>query len=144
MRKPGLALAILFTASTALAHTGVKDKNVLAWMDGMQGISDEVKILTRMARGQIPHDTAAAKAAIATMQDEARRIPDLFEKKANDPKSEARPRIWKDWENFVGHAEDLDVALMNADTSSPSAIGLSMREIGKPCRACHKAFRAEK
>ena len=143
MKKPGFAPAILFTASAALAHTGVKDKTVLAWMEGMTAISGEVKTLTRMARGQIDYDATTAEASIKAMQAEAQRIPALFEDKALDPKSESSPAIWTDWDRFAGYADDLDTALGAADTSSPAAIRAALGDIGTPCRACHEAFRIE-
>lgn len=134
-------LIALTLAGAALAHTGVKDPDVNARMDGMSATGAASKTLSQMARGQTGYDAAAAEDALADMAREAARVTTLFEPEADDPKSEALPAIWSDWAGFTARAMQLEAAVAAADVSSPEAIGVSMREIGKACGACHQGYR---
>ncbi len=138
--KPAL-IAAFFMATAVLAHTGVKDPQVKARMDGMKLLSAQTKILDQMVKGVMPFDPAKALTAIEKMQAEAKRTPTLFEPKADDPKSEARPEIWTDWDSFTARSITLSDALATAEVTTPDALGQSVRAIGAACSACHKQFR---
>lgn len=131
----------LTLAGAALAHTGVKDPDVKARMDGMTAIGAATKTLSLMARGQTSYDPALAEGALSDMAREAAQVTTLFELEADDPKSEALRDIWTDWSGFAARAQELEAAVAAADVSSQEAIGLSMREIGKACGACHEDYR---
>ncbi len=141
MYRPIIALAIILLAGTAYAHKGVKDPRVVARMDGMVVLGDNVKVLSQMARGQIAYDENRADAAKLALAEEATRVLELFEPEAKDPNSESKPEIWSDWEGFTEHARALEVAVTAADLSSPDAIAMSLRDIGRACGQCHEDYR---
>lgn len=143
MKQAAFLFLSLAIGTSALAHTGVTNPTVLAWMDGMKGIGQSTKTLSQMARGQIEHDPAKAKAALQTMAEQTRKIPTLFEEPAFDPNSEAHDAIWKDWERFASLAYELEDAISKADISSQQALAISLKEIGQSCSACHQDFRIE-
>ena len=134
-------LAALLTATAVLAHTGVKDTQVKARMDGMKLLGAQTKILDQIAKGATPFNAAKALTAIEEMQTEAKRTRALFEPKADDPKSEAKSEIWTNWVSFTARSNALSDALATADVTTPDALGQSVRAFGVACSACHKQFR---
>lgn len=137
-----IIITVSLVAATALwAHSGVKDPQVKARMDGMDVLAEQTKILGQMAKGATEFDAAKVQSALAVMADEADQVQALFEPKADDPKSEALPTIWTEWDKFAMHADDLVAAIAVADGSSAAALGQTLRGIGGACGACHKDYR---
>ena len=141
---PAITLTLVLAATAALAHTGVKDPQVKARMDGMVTMAADLKTLGQMAKGVTPYDTASAEAALVSLKAEAARIPALFALRAHDPKSEATSDIWTDQNGFTGRTVKMRAVLDKADVGSPEAIRVSLRSIGGACSACHKDYRAKR
>ena len=127
-------------ATAALAHQGVQNVAVMARMDGMSAIGANMKTLGAMAKGQIAFDAGQANEAVA---EEAARIPSLFEAQETDPKSEALPVIWSEFDRFIAIADDLEAAATAAAgaLNGPEDLGPALKAIGGQCSACHKAYR---
>lgn len=143
--KQALTLIVsLFVGASALAHTGVTNPQVLAWMDGMKELGQTAKTLGLMARGQLAFDPKEAENALAALSEETARIPVLFETEARDPNSEAHPNIWNDRAAFEAAVRELDMAISSARVASPDDLRLSLKEIGQSCSNCHKSFRVER
>lgn len=132
---------VLTTA--ALAHQGVQNAAVKARMDGMSAIGANMKTLGAMAKGQVAFDAGQAKEAAAAVAQEAARIPSLFEVQETDPKSEALPVIWSEFDRFTAIADDLEAAAIVAASAlnGPEDLGPALKAIGGQCSACHKAYR---
>ena len=132
---------VLTTA--ALAHQGVQNAAVKARMDGMSAIGANMKTLGAMAKGQVAFDAGQAKEAAAAVAQEAARIPSLFEAQETDPKSEALPVIWSEFDRFTAIADDLEAAATVAASAlnGPEDLGPALKAIGGQCSACHKAYR---
>ena len=143
MKRRLTALLILGLATTAAAHTGVKDARVMAWMENMMLMADHTKVLGQMASGERAFDAAAAQAAAEGIAVTAAATPALFSIEASDPKSEALPAIWEKPEAFNAIAAALEADALSAAGSveSPDALGQVMRTLGQHCRACHQEFR---
>ena len=134
-------LASLTIATTAWAHSGVKNPQVQAWMHGMEQISAATKVLGDMARGRADYDSDAAEAAKAALVSHATDIPVLFKVQETDPKSDALPAIWEDYADFIEKAAALGKAAEQLDVSSADTIGAGMRAVGATCKSCHGAYR---
>ena len=143
--KKYIAMALIATGTAAFAHSGVKDPDVMNRMMGMSELARQMKAIGSMAKGATAFDAGAIDAALARISEEAGYIPSLFEKKALDPKSEALPVIWEDFDTFAAHATDLaEVSGGLVGTIQTSAdLGPAMQQIGKTCSACHADFRAK-
>lgn len=141
--KPVIAAAITALATTALAHTGVKDPDVKARIDGMSAIADAVKTIGLMAKGETDFDSAAIDAALAEIETRAARIPERFETEVITPKSEARPAIWDEMEAFSEKALALETlaATRQGTVASPDDLGALMGDIGTSCKSCHSEYR---
>lgn len=140
-RLTPLLLAGLFCASAALAHTGVQNATVKAWMDGMEDLAADTKRLGQMAKGVSPFDADAAERALANIKAHADRIPDLFNTPADDPKSEARESIWSNWDRFVEISSDLSRTAATAEISDVQKLQETLSRIGATCKSCHSDFR---
>jgi len=143
MSKTALALAVtLATAGMVLAHSGVKNAAVKARMDGMGIIADNTKILGGMAKGAIAFDAAKARMAAKAIAQEARRIPALFEANETDPKTEALPAIWSNWQDFAQKGADLEqAALAMQSAGTLDDVRGTLAVLGKTCKACHATYR---
>lgn len=68
-----------------------------------------------------------------------------FEKKADSPKSMAKPEVWQKQAEFKEHADHLVEASAKlvkvAEGGDMKAIGAQMKEVGKACQDCHDDFR---
>lgn len=140
-RSLSLTLALALTAGVALAHEGVKDPDVMARMELMEDIKAATARIDKMRRGQAPFDAGKAAADRALLVEKAEAIPDAFARKAEDPKSEALPAIWTDWDDFTARAEEMAAAAASMRTGSRDALTGSFGDYAATCRACHEDYR---
>ncbi|MEW9920894.1 cytochrome c [Marimonas sp. MJW-29] len=144
MRK-GLvvALGLSFAASVALAHTGVKNMTVMKRMEAMQSMGDSTKVLGQMAKGERTFNAETARAAALAIARHAAETPVLFEERAEDPKDEAKPVIWEQFEDFATKSEKLEKVAMRLAGSVESVddVRAGLGEIGAACKACHEVYR---
>lgn len=137
-----IAICLTITATAALAHTGVKNPDVLARMEVMKGIADHTKLIVQMSRGIVAFDTDQMKAAAAGIEASASETIAKFKIRAEDPKSEALPAIWDDWQQFETLTLEMGQAAAEvSNATSPAELALAAKALGETCAACHKAFR---
>ncbi|WP_424942469.1 c-type cytochrome [Aliiroseovarius crassostreae] len=136
------ATALVFAVTPALAHDDVKNPAVKARMMTMETIGGGMKVLAGMAKGEMEFDSAKAEAAMATIASEGMKVPALFEANETDPKSEALPAIWENWDDFVKKSEDMVMAAKaNATLPDQGTLGASLGKVGGTCKACHDEYR---
>ncbi len=138
-----LTTALALTATVAVAHQGVSNPAVMARMNAMSDISENVKTLGTMAKGQRDFDRQLARAAAANIADHAARSVDLFEAPETDPKSEALPAIWDNYADFTAKSIEMQrVAQALAGSIETLAdVQAGMAPLGQTCTACHKLYR---
>ncbi len=136
-------VTLLGLASTAtLAHTGVKDPQVMARMNLMVSVAEDMKVLGAIAKGQTAFDLKIVTETSDSLTNHAREIEALFEDQAGDPKSEAKDTIWTDWDGFLKIATDMETAaLALGDVNTKSDFSTAFRALGKTCSACHEGYR---
>lgn len=134
---------LALVATTALAHEGVKNPAVAARMHAMADIGREAKLLGQMSKREIPFDRGAAREASAEIGRRAGEIGALFAVEATDPKSEALPVIWRNFDAFRAEAESLRLAARAAALGIDAQEDLSgaLTGIGKACGSCHQTYR---
>ena len=121
-------MVIFFNSTLLLAHTGVKNEDVMKRMNLMK---------------KIPFDLEQAKNSLIEISNLSKSTPSVFEKMAMDPKSESKVIIWEEFDNF----RDLSNKL--ADDTFSAAKNLSDFEDLKPalktialgCKGCHSRYR---
>ncbi len=135
---------VIFLSSTLLlAHTGVKNEDVMKRMNLMKSMAENSKIIGKMLKKKIPFNLEQAKSSLIEISKLSRSTPSVFEKMAMDPKSESKMIIWEEFDNF----RDLSNKL--ADDTFSAAKNLSDVEDLKPalktitlgCKGCHSRYR---
>jgi cytochrome c556 len=144
MRRHILIAAAVLITTSAHAHNGVKDPEVMARMMAMEKIGAAFKTLVSMAKQEIPLHQAKARMARDTIVIQSGKIDALFENPATDPKSEALPTIWEDWAHFSAKSDDLTKAAIALDFKDRAALASTLGGVGLACKACHKNYRLKK
>lgn len=147
MRAVGIGSVLLVSAAaTAIAHTGVENPAVLARMENMKAMADQMEILVPMVRGETDFDAGRVTAALEALQRHAAEAPALFRAPEGDPQSEALPEIWENFADFETRSEEL-LDIVHAASASqivgPQELLPAVREIGASCSGCHEDYRAE-
>lgn len=149
--KSATILALLGIATVAgvgnlEAHKGATGI-VMQRMMSMKSMGDGMKELAAMVTGKAPYDAAKAKTIATTIKEDAEGIPKQFPKDSIKGPSEALPSIWKDWDGFKGHADNLamlsDKMIGSANDGKAVALGL-FAQMGKTCSGCHQDYRKKK
>ena len=92
---------VIFLSSTLLlAHTGVKNEDVMKRMNLMKSMAENSKIIGKMLKKKIPFNLEQAKSSLIEISKLSRSTPSVFEKMAMDPKSESKIIIWEEFDNF--------------------------------------------
>ena len=112
-------------------------------MDGMSAIAENMKVLGQMWKGATEFDADVARSATAAIAEHASATPGLFEANETDPKSEARPEIWSNFEDFTDKASELEVIAIGVATSinDPSDLNAAMSALVANCKSCHSVYR---
>ena len=136
-------MVIIFSSTLLLAHTGVKDEDVMKRMNLMKAMAENSKIIGQMLKKKIPFDLEQAKNSLIEISNLSKSTPSVFEKMAMDPKSESKIIIWEEFDNFRNLSNKL------ADNTLSAAENLSGFEDLKPalmrtasgCKECHTIYR---
>jgi cytochrome c556 len=144
MRIKFLITICFFICGTAIyCVASVESEAVKARTKAMSEISDNMRVLGLMLKGQVDFDLVSAKSAIQNIEKLAAKTPTLFEIEAVDPHAEAKPEIWSNYEDFVEKALTLQTIATAASRSLVSEEGLKdvIMSMGKTCKSCHSLYR---
>ena len=134
----GLCLAL---ATAAVAHSGVRNHAVMMRMEAMLSSKKAIDRLVSMVKGQTVFDAASASAAQQALMTQMMATPDLFRENHSDPKSEARPLIWENWEDFERRSNTAYLATAALDTQSAEGLRGTLLNLGLTCLECHQVYR---
>jgi cytochrome c556 len=144
----GLTLAAcLLSATLSLAHEGatgvVKER-----MDLMKRQQKDMKRIGDMAKGKTPFDAAKAAEAARDVSVTAKKIHELFPEGSAGGHSEALDSIWKEWDRFVGNADELETVATELASTLETPAGedwkAAFQKVTDACKSCHEDFRARK
>jgi len=117
----------------------------MARMQLMSLVANDMKVLGEMAKGSTAFDKEVVQARAASLEEHALETVRLFEPPATDPKSEAKPEIWDDWEGFSKSAAEMREASAQLGLVTAEAeLGAAFRAVGQTCSACHETYRVNK
>ena len=138
-----ITVCFFFCGTAIYCVASVESEAVKARTKAMSEISDNMRNLGLMLRGQVDFDLVSAKSAIQNIEKLAAKTPTLFEIEAVDPHAEAKPEIWSNYEDFVEKALTLQTVATAASRSLVSEEGLKdvIMSMGKTCKSCHSLYR---
>ena len=112
-------------------------------MHAMGQIATHMKTLGDMAKGVTRFDVAKARTASKTIATHAAETPGLFRPEEHDPKSEALPSIWENYDDFTAKAAEAERTALELSASiyEWSDLEPALRRLGATCASCHKAYR---
>ena len=136
-------VSISLVASAVFAHSGVKNEDVMKRMKQMSEMASNMKVLGAMMKQQQPFDLPLAKAAIAKIGELSAETGKSFATKAEDPKSEAKPIIWDEFDEFTKLADALTKEALQLQSSlkGPEDLRNVMATLGGACKQCHSKYR---
>ena len=137
------ALSSFLISSIAFAHSGVKDKNVKERMMLMKAMANNTKLIGQMLKKQIPFEANEVKLALEKLSSLSLQTPTVFEVNATDPKSEAKPNIWDEFNEFTKLSNELakstsDLAILVEDIDD---LRPTLMKVSEGCKACHSKYR---
>ena len=138
-----LILIFVTVSSIAFAHSGVKDKNVKERMMVMKAMADNTKIIGQMLKGKTSFDENEAKLALERLSSLSLKTPKVFEVNATDPKSEAKPAIWDEFDEFTKLSQDLAEAteVLAGSVGTINDLRPALKRVSSGCKACHSKYR---
>jgi len=140
--RPAVLISLcLALATTAFAHSGVRNHAVMMRMEAMLSSKKAIDRLVSMVKGQTAFDAASAGVAQQALMTQMKATPDLFREKQTDPKSEARPLIWDNWQDFERKSNSAYLATAALDTQSLEALRSTLLNLGISCLDCHQVYR---
>jgi len=109
----------------------------------MKEMASNTKIVGQMLKGKTSFDANEAKLALERLSSLSLETPKVFKINATDPKSEAKPVIWDEFDEFTRLSKDL------AETSTDLASSLktiddlrpALKRVSSGCKACHSRYR---
>lgn len=150
------AFALLPVLSHAQTATATDAAAVTPTVENAQGLREEfmkvfgknMKVLSDMAKGDVPYDEAAASAAATAIEEQSGKdlaallVPGTSSE--DDPDSAALPDIWNNMDDVKAKFADLHEAAQGAGEAvkgGQANIGPVLQKLGTACKACHDDYR---
>jgi cytochrome c556 len=147
MRTVAVAATLLLGVSAVMAQ---QDAVKLA-QDAMKANGKNLGgVLSPMFKGEKPYDQAAVDAALAQLDDTAKKLPTLFPVSVKDAKWEGdfspSSKIWDDKAGFDARVASFAkvVTEAKAKIKDLDSLKANFPGIGKECGGCHETFRVKK
>ena len=138
--------AVLFGATVVVAQQDIIEQSHASMKANGKALGGT---LSPMARGDKPYDQAAVDAALAQLEDSAKKIPSLYPASVKDVKQTSEytpsPKIWEDKAGFDTATANFAKAVTEAKGKIKDADSLkaTLPTIGKSCSGCHETYRVK-
>lgn len=106
-------------------------------------------VLSATAKGDKPYDQAAIDAALAQLDETAKKLPTLYPDSVKGLKLDgdysASPKIWEDKAGFAASIATFAKAVTDAKGAIKDldTLKATLPSIGKSCSGCHETFRVK-
>jgi cytochrome c556 len=113
----------------------------------MKGNGKNAGILAAMVKGEKPYNQAAVDAALAQLDDTAKKLPTLFPAsiKGRQPEGDysISSKVWEDKAGFDTHIASFGkvVTEAKAKIKDLDTLKATLPAIGKECGGCHETYR---
>jgi cytochrome c556 len=144
MKKLLLAVSILAFSGAVATADPHEDREAL-----MKSFGKALEPVVSIAKGEKPFEAAQVQEALAALNERVQKldVAVLFPKGSAGKNSAASPKIWEDWNGFVGSADKLKTDVAAAAANPPAdvvALQQQLQTIGRECGGCHEKFRLKK
>ena len=146
MRTVVVVATLVLGAGAGMAQDAVK-----AAQDAMKANGKNIGgVLSPMFKGEKPYDQAAVDAALAQLNDTAKKLPAMFPASVKDAKWEGdfspSPKIWSDKAGYDAAVASFANVITEAKAKIKDLDSLKANfpAIGKECGGCHETFRIKK
>ena len=104
---------------------------------------DNTKIIGHMLKGETSFDENEAKLALERLSSLSLKTPKVFEVNAADPKSEAKPTIWDEFDEFTKLSQDLaeTTEVLAGSVGTINDLRPALKRVSSGCKACHSKYR---
>jgi cytochrome c556 len=151
---PLMAAAVILAAGSIVVAQEKISKDqapaaAKARSDFMKSNSDQVKILTAVAKGEAPLDAKAVAAAEKLNANSSELLSHFPAGSGDDvlPKDRAKAVIWKEWSKFTGLADNFKKAtgalVVAAKSGDVKEFNDKKTQVDQACGACHKPYRSD-
>jgi cytochrome c556 len=146
MRSALVAGALLLGAGAVMAQQDMVKQN----QDTMKANAKNLGGMIAMVKGEKPYDQATVTAALAQLDETARKLPTMFPDsiKGMNPGGdyEVSPKIWDDKAGFKARIDGFAKVVTEARSkiTDLDTLKANAPAIGKECGNCHETFRIKK
>jgi cytochrome c556 len=146
IRTALVAGALLLGAGAVMAQQDLVKQN----QDTMKANAKNLGGMVDMVKGEKPYDQAMVTAALAQLDETAKKLPTMFPDsiKGMNPGGdyEVSPKIWEDKAGFQARIDAFAKIVAEAKTkiTDLDTLKVSAPAIGKECGNCHETFRIKK
>ena len=139
------ALAVVALGATALMAQNlapIKERQEL-----MKKSDEDLKLLSKMMRGEVPYDASKVTAAYADMESTYKKVQSLFpDDSKTGENTRATPKVWENRSDF--DAKLASLVKITADAKAKATSEAAFKEIHptviKGCDDCHADYRARR
>ena len=109
----------------------------------MKAVGDQNRVATEMIEGKTPFNADAAKKVLATFNDSASKLPNLFPDNSKTGDTNALPAIWENKADFTAKAAKFasDAKAAEGKVTNIDTFKTEMAEVRKNCGGCHQTYR---
>lgn len=146
MRTALVVGALLLGAGAVMAQQDLVKQN----QDTMKSNGKNLGAMVAMVKGEKPYDQATVTAALAALDETAKKLPTMFPDsiKGMNPGGdyEVSPKIWEDKAGFKARIDAFAKIVSEAKTkiTDLDTLKATAPAIGKECGNCHETFRIKK
>ena len=148
MKRTALVVgALLLGAGAVMAQQDLVKQN----KDTMKGNAKGLGGMIAMVKGEKPYDQAAVTAALAQLDETAKKLPTMFPDSIKgmippEDKYEMSPKIWEEKADFKAKIDGFAKVVTEAKTkiTDLDSLKATAPAIGKECGNCHETFRIKK
>lgn len=142
-------MRILFAASLAAAILSgavvlAQENPITARQEIMKKSDEDVKLMTKMSKGEVPYDGAKVTAAYAAIEGGYKKVQNLFpDNSKTGDNTRASPKVWENRADFDTKLAALIKVAGEAKAKAATEEGFKAvhADVVKACDNCHSDYR---
>ena len=141
------AAAAGFGLAMSVAYAAVSAGNpVEARQATMKPVGQTMKESAAFTSAATPFDPAKVKGLMDGVSADAKKLKGLYPaNSANDPKTEADPKIWQNRADFDKRLTEMGALALAAEKAKDAAtFKPAFKALGDTCKSCHDVYRMKK